>query len=157
MRNESSSTYSAEELKEAKEKQKSFLIKEIGAVEKALEPLKSTEADVLRGEADYKKERLEKNELSYFLLSSSAKEISNLKEKVETLITNQKWWSRIPTAAWFAIIPVLLVLYVAYLGFLQWRYQPEIHSFGTETAAAATQTQMASPTGTPTVTPIQIP
>ena len=157
MRNESSSTYSAEELKEAKEKQKSFLIKEIDAVEKALEPLKSTEADVLRGEADYKKERLEKNELSYFLLSSSAREISNLKEKVETLITNQKWWSRIPTAAWFAIIPVLLVLYVAYLGFLQWRYQPEIHTFGTETAAAATQTQMASPTGTPTVTPIQIP
>lgn len=157
MRNESSSTNSKAELKEANEKQKSFLIKEIDAVEQALEPLKSTEADVLRAEAAYKKERLEKNELSYFLLSSSAKEISSLKKKVEDLITNQKWWQRLPATAWFAIIPVLLVLYVIYLGILQWRYLPEIHTFGTETAAAATQTQMASPTGTPTITSTQIP
>lgn len=157
MRNESSSTNSKAELKAAKEKQKSFLMKEIEEIENALTPLKGDKADALREKVAYRKEKLEKEDVSYFLLSSSDKEIRVWKEKVDDLITNQKWWQRLPATAWFAIIPVLLVLYVAYLGFLQWRYQPEVHAFGTETAAAATQTQMAIPTGTPTITSTQIP
>lgn len=139
----------ASELLEAHQKQKAFLLEEIKAVEKVLEPLKGDKANELREEARYKRSKLEQDELTFFLLYSTAKDIGELRERVETLITKQNPLKRIPAPMWFSLVPALIVLYVIVLGILQSNYKSVVRSATQTAQAIATVTATATSTPSP--------
>ncbi|HEX6269717.1 MAG TPA: hypothetical protein VFZ43_05750 [Anaerolineales bacterium] len=148
-------------MKQPNERLQSFLRKEIDDIEKTLEPLKGAKADSLRDEINLKKEALEsqhEGELPFLVLSSLRKDFVELKERAESLATKPSLLSRIPPPVWLAIIPLLLVIYLAYLAIVQRIERPQILRFATQTAEVVQQTMVpsvaetsipASPTATP--------
>src|SRR5215208_4018106 len=140
---------SAAELKEAYEKQKTFLLEELEDVEKALETFKSDDANKLREEAKYRKNKLEQDELTFFLLYSTAKDIREFKERAEEMITRQNPLKRISAPVWFSIVPALIVLYITVMGILQSNYKSNLRSATQTAQAIATLTATATSTPSP--------
>jgi hypothetical protein len=140
---------SAAELKEAYDKQRTFLLEELKDVEKALETFKSDEANELREEAKFRKNKLEQDELTFFLLYSTAKDIREFKERAEEMITRQNPLKRIPAPMWFSLVPALIVLYVIVLGILQSNYKSVVRSATQTAQAIATVTATATSTPSP--------
>lgn len=150
MKARSSSKRDQSELKKQNERLRSFLQKEIEDVEKILEPLKGAKADSLRNELNLKRESIESEddgEFAFFLLASLRKDIVDLKERAASLSTRPTLSERIPPPVWLAIIPLLLVIYIAYLAVVQRIQQPLIR--GTQTTVAEEQTMTASVPETP--------
>lgn len=154
-----------EEVRNLKEKTeilatRSFLLGEIGIIEKILvsikaDPSKRAELSSLEQEKEGKKNRLQVAD--EYELASLRKEISKIKERAESLVTKESLLvrlSRVSVLFWLGIIPLLIAIYAGYIAIVQWNSQPQIRDYAiTQTAVAATQTAMSSATETPTITP----
>jgi len=142
---------------------RSFLLGEIGVIEKMLvsirvNPSKRTQLKSLEAEKEDKKRNLQSAD--DYELAALRKEINKIKERVESLATRESWLVRlgkVSVLVWLAIIPLLIAIYTGYIAILQRNSQTEIRDYAiTQTAVAATQTEMASATetATPTLAPI---
>ena len=141
---------------------RSFLLGEIGIIEKMLvsikaNPSKRAELTSLEREKEDKKNRLQVTD--EYELASLRKEISKIKERAESLVTQEGWLvrlSKVLVLVLLGIIPLLLAIYVAYIAIVQSNSQPIIHDYATQTAVSATQTAMLSATETPIPMPSPI-
>jgi hypothetical protein len=134
---------------------KSFLINEIGRIDKILGSAKSrpfirrSELESLEKEKNDKRKRLQSADESE--LASLRKEIDKLKEDVDAFVTRESWRARlgrISAIAWLLIIPCLILAYSGWVASWQWRVQPTIQTFQMQTATANTATAAVMQTAT---------
>jgi hypothetical protein len=138
----------------------SFLSEEIENIRIRLGGLKVKKEDFnsLEFELNEKKNRLDQfedeDDSQLFILR---REIGMLREYVEALTIKPRFWSQIPPSGWIALVTLPLILYFAWLSFVQWRNLDKIYDYPATQTAIASQTMTPSVTETVTPTPSQIP
>jgi hypothetical protein len=147
---------------EEKDTLRSFLKEEIQSVRERLISLKANikqnDFNSLDAELNEKSETLnslkDEDDSQLFILR---REIGLLRESVEARAVKRRWWSRLPPYALVGMITLPVILYFAWLSFVQWRNQGQIYNYPATQTAVATQATLPGPTAMPTSTPTQIP
>jgi hypothetical protein len=138
---------------------RSFLIEEIGVIANILKsaqvsPFKRAELEFLQNEIGDRRSGLES--ILDWELTSFRRDIVKLKDRAEAVVVRQgflAWLRSLSVLFWLGLVPALLLVYMSYYAFWQYRNQADIDK--TATVFAATHPSATIPPAaseTPTVT-----